>query len=360
MLCEVLERIVMQILRRARVPLTARRISDALGGVVSADNIAAVCLKLLADGLMVKWGDDAYVPKSMTRIVPRNLLITEEYQALGMTLLRVAEKTLVHYIPQEAEHRFFEVRKSMISDKAGLGLFLRSSRALPQGAVVCEYVGRVLHRPPKNSHQGVYVVKLRTAPIYVDGVDENGDHLSLATFINDNGPAAANVEMREYDMHSGRVFVVASRDLFPGEEVLCTYGSGYWGFASYDEILRNGHGASRKRSRHGDDDPTGDEEDDFGDFVFPCRRCGEQMPRRLMPLHHRTCGDHLVYQKLLHLNCLPFNDYTAMENRSKVLPAGRVRALRRAKHFVDMGDPQTFALSHEDVVGDLTFSWSAA
>ncbi|ESL05067.1 hypothetical protein TRSC58_07331 [Trypanosoma rangeli SC58] len=295
----------------------------------------------------------------MSCIVPRNLLITEEYQALGMTLLRVAEKTLVHYIPQEAEHRFFEVRKSMISDKAGLGLFLRSSRALRQGAVICEYVGRVLHRLPKNSSQGVYTVKLRTAPIYVDGVDENGSHLSLATFINDNGPAAANVEMREYDMHPGRVFVVASRDLAPGEEVLCTYGSRYWGFSSYDEILQSQQSASRKRKRHNDDDPSGGEEDDFGDFVFPCRRCGEQMPRRLMSLHHRTCGDHLVHQKLLHLNSLPFNDSTAMENRSKVLPTGRLRALRRAKHFVDLEDPQTFALSHEDVVGDLIFSWSA-
>ncbi|EKG04349.1 hypothetical protein TCSYLVIO_004592 [Trypanosoma cruzi] len=360
MLCEVLERIVTQILRRARIPLTAKRISDALGGVVSVENITAVCLKLVAEGVLAKWGNEAYSVKFMSRLVPRNLLITEEYQALGMTLLRVAENTLVHYIPQEAEHRFFEVRRSTVSEKAGLGLFLRSSRALPQGAVICEYVGRMLHRPPKKTNQSVYIVKLRNVPAYVDGVDENGEHLSLATFINDNGPAAANVEMREYDMHSGRVFVVASRDLVPGEEVLCTYGSRYWGYSSYDEIVRNLNGLSRKRKRQRDHEFDEGDEEDFGDFLFPCRRCGEQLPRRLMSLHHRTCGDHLVNQKLLHLNCLPLNDFTAMENRSKVLPTGRLRALRRAKHFVDLGDPQTFALSHEDVVGDLVFSWCAA
>ncbi|PWV07330.1 hypothetical protein C3747_103g75 [Trypanosoma cruzi] len=152
MLCEVLERIVTQILRRARIPLTAKRISDALGGVVSVENITAVCLKLVAEGVLAKWGNEAYSVKFMSRLVPRNLLITEEYQALGMTLLRVAENTLVHYIPQEAEHRFFEVRRSTVSEKAGLGLFLRSSRALPQGAVICEYVGRMLH-PPAEENQ---------------------------------------------------------------------------------------------------------------------------------------------------------------------------------------------------------------
>ncbi|KEG14270.1 putative high mobility group (HMG) box domain-containing protein [Trypanosoma grayi] len=360
MLCEVLERIVTQILRRARVPLTAKRLADVLDGAVSADNVTEVCIKMVSEGVLERWGDDAYALKGMRHILSRNLLITQEYQALGMTLLRVAEKTIVHYIPREAEHRFLEVRKSLIGKRAGLGLFLRSSRALPQGAVICEYVGRVLRRPPKESEQSAYVVKLRTAPIYVDGVDEKGEHLSLATFINDNGPTAANVEMREYDIHAGRVFVVANRDLLPGEEVLCTYGSKYWGYSSYAEILQNLNNLSRKRRRSGDEESDGDEADFMRDFVFPCRRCGEQVTKRLMSLHHRTCGDHQVTQKLLHLNCLPFNDSTAMENRSKVLPGGRQRALRRAKHFVDLADPQTFALSHEDVVGDLTFSWSRA
>lgn len=348
-----------QILRRACVPLTPKRIADALGGAVWVDNIAAVCLKLVADGVVEKWSDDAYVLRPASRAVLSNLLITREYQALGMTLLRVGEKTLVQYIPREAEHRFFEVRKSSICDKAGLGLFLRSSRALPQGAVVCEYFGRVLHRLPKVSEQSVYIVRLRTQPVYVDGVNERGEHLSLATFINDNGPAAANVEMREYDMHSGRVFVVARRDLLPGEEVLCTYGSRYWGFSSYDEILQSLKNASQRRKRHRDEE-FDDGDECLRNFVFPCRRCGEHLPKRLMALHHHTCGDHLVTQKLIHLNCLPFNDFTAMENRNKALPNRRSRALRRAKHFVNLADPQTFALSHEDVVGDLTFSWSGS
>ncbi|KAH9578095.1 SET domain [Trypanosoma melophagium] len=360
MICEVLERIVTQILRRARIPLTPRRLSDALGGAVSIENINEICLNMLDEGILERWGDDAFVVRGMNRVVCRNLLVTQEYQALGMTLLRVAEKTLVQYIPREAEHRFFEVRKSLVGERAGLGLFLRSSRALPQGAVVCEYVGRVLNRPPKGVEQSIYVVKLRTAPIYVDGVNEKGEHLSLATFINDNGPIAANVEMREYEMLSGRVFVVASRDLHPGEEVLCTYGSNYWGYSSYAEILRNLNSPSKKRKRRKDEDSDLDEVDFLRDFIYPCRRCGEQVARRLMMLHHRTCGDHLVTQKLYNLNCLPLSDSTAMENTSKVLPGGRQRALRRAKHFVDLEDPQTFALSHEDVVGDLTFSWAKA
>ncbi|SCU70094.1 SET domain containing protein, putative [Trypanosoma equiperdum] len=354
MICKVLERIVKQILQRACIAMTARRLADILHGVVSVDNMTAVCLKMTESGVLERWGDDAFVLKDSSNAAVRNILVTPEYQDLGMTVLRVGERKVVKYIPREAEHRFFEVRQSILGRRAGLGLFLRSSRALRQGTVMCEYTGRLLRRPPKEHEQSIYVVRLRTAAYFVDGVDENGEHLSLATFINDNGPEAANAAMQEYDMLAGRVFVVAARDIDPGEEVFCTYGSTYWGCSSYDELHHKINGGQRKRPR--DDDP-----DEFScDFFYRCRRCGEEVTKRLMSLHARTCGDKLVKKKLISLNCLPFNEFTAMENSSKVLPASRQRMLRRAKHFVDLEEPQTFGLSHEDVVGDVTFTWSAS
>ncbi|KAG8346767.1 SET domain [Trypanosoma vivax] len=350
MICKVLERIVKQILERARIPMTARRLVDVLDGVVTLDNMTGVCNRMLKKGILEPWGKEAFVLRGKRDDATRNLLITPEYQELGMTLLCIGPNLFVQYIPPEFEHRFLEVRQSLIGKHAGLGLFLRSTRALRQGTVICEYTGRILRRPPKESEQSVYVVRLRTESIYVDGLSEFGEHLSLATFINDNGPNAANAVMQEYNSLAGRVFVVASRDLLPGEEVFCTYGSKYWGYSSYSELMESLSKRPRKRERSEETDIT-------GDFFYPCRRCGEDVTKRLLPLHASNCGDSMVKRKLQNLNPLPFNEFTAMENSSKLCKRGRLQMLRRAKHFVNMEEPQTFALSHEDVVGDLTFTW---
>nr|CCC93924.1 conserved hypothetical protein [Trypanosoma congolense IL3000] len=352
MICEVLERIVTEILERACMPMSAKRLAGVMCDVVTVDNMTAMCLRMLDNGVLERWGDDAFALRCKNKVVLRNLLITSEYQTLGMTMLPIGEGKFLKYIPRDSEHRFFEVRQSVLGTGAGLGLFMRPTRALRQGTVMCEYVGRILRRLPRSRELGTYVVRLRTASFFVDGVNERGEHLSLATFINDSGPNAANAVMREYDTLPGRVFVVATRDIRPGEEIFCTYGSTYWGYSTYDELQHSIRTEQRKRQRD-------EARDDFCcDLFFRCRRCGEEVTKRLLSLHNITCGDELVKKKMTHLNCLPFNEFTSMENINKVLPSNRYRTLKRAKHFVNLTDPQTFGLSHEDVVGDLTFTWS--
>ena len=129
-----------------------------------------------------------------------------------------------------------EVRPSFIA-AAGQGLF--AAAAIPCGALICVYSGRVL-----SLRQAMALTVVERD--YVMGgfglnthVDASGDAHSgvYARYINDNwnvpGGGEANVEFIKLRRQK-KALVVARRAIAAGEELYARYGEGYWaarGFA---------------------------------------------------------------------------------------------------------------------------------
>jgi hypothetical protein len=271
----------------------------------------------------------------------RNALITEDYQRLGLTLLHAYTKQSVVAVPPEAEHRFLEARESIIPG-AGYGLFLRSSRMLRQGTVLCEYNGRRVMAPPRDVALCPYMVELTVPDAagsrYIDGMDDMGNILCLAALINDRGTDGANAEFVEYDELPGRVFVTSMRDIHPGEEIYVSYGQSYW-----DEQAREGNkrlkGSKRRRFE--------------GPQLQRCRRCRSMVPNRLLQLHIHTCCDPLMSCKVTDLDPLPRNEFTAFDDQMGAVQRFRsdIKLLgKRSMSFVNPSDSATYANTHMDVV----------
>lgn len=357
MLYETLAKIISDMCFRIGHPLTANRISELLGHVFDEYLMGSVCRRMLEEGKLVRVGENAYTTRSMHCAAIVNALISEEYQNLGVAMLPTDNGDLVRYIPAHAEHRFLEVRPSSIGSHAGMGLFVRSTRSIPQGCIVCEYRGRLLKTLPKTLEQGVYVVRVKNTANFIDGVTERGDHLSLATFINDDGPLKANTGMMEFNRYPGRVFVVASRDLAPGDELFVMYGATYWGFSSYTEIRKCiGTLPSRAKARKR---PAAELEEtiSYAEMEITCRGCGQTILRRMATLHAEHCADSLICKKLRSIEWMPRSELTALDVPSMLLSSRRTKALRMAKSLVKMSNPQTLSHTHEDIVGDLEFSF---
>lgn len=296
------------------------------------------------------WG--CYLLASREMEMARNALVTRDYQALEMTVLVTEHPRLavnapprcVVYVPASAEHRFVEVRESTISG-AGLGLFLRSSRRLRQGTVLCEYAGRRLLAPPKDASLCPYMIQMSRPDAaghrFIDGVDGEGNLLCLASLINDCGEDGATVEFVEFPALPGRIFVSALRDLQPGRELFVCYGRGYWGTTVSTASTAAPLVAPAKRHRI--DVP----------MQQRCRRCGGMFANRLLHLHMRTCGDVLQEKRVASLESLPMNEFTMLDDQMSVKDKFRLdmRALpRRSITFVSASDASTVGMSHVHVV----------
>lgn len=348
MLYEAISRVIGDMCVRLGVPLTLRSISLLLDNTIHEQLLEAACQRMVEEGKLIQIDKDSYTTRNMRFACRVNLLISREYQRLGMTLLHTDEDSEVRYIPASAEHRFFEVKPSSIGAHAGLGLFLRSTRRVPQGCVLCEYRGRTLTSAASSAAKGVYVVRVRSSGTFIDGVTAAGEHLSLATFINDHGPLKANAQLMEYDSHSGRAFIVAIRDIAPAEEIFVVYGATYWGFSSYEELKEHLVPPSTPVSRA----TTALSQ------ANTCRKCGEIVPWRALRLHSDVCGDPLTSTLLQNLDCLPRSEYTAVCTAGRILAGERVRAFHKATSLVSLSNPQTLAHTFEDIVQDLEFCFT--
>eukprot|EP00796_Vickermania_ingenoplastis_P006621 gene6621-4741_t len=341
---------ITEVCRAAAVPLSVEEISMIFGGVVEEKWVDMACRSLCGEGTLVRCSCRTYTLRILQDDFMANALISSEYQALGMTLLEVEKDVHVRYIPSSFEHRFLEVGASTIGPGAGAGLFVRRGRRIPAGCVFCEYRGRQL---PVGD--GAYVVRVRQTGTFIDGVAEDGSHLSLATLINDNGPMNMNAGMMEYQRFVGRVFLVAARDLQPGEEVFVLYGAKYWGFPSYESLGKALRRAAVRRRHGGTHNNTCALLPTPTEMMKCCKSCGAAVLPRTVGLHAPACGDPLAARKLLHLDCMPRSAFTAFSAVDQVIPSRRHRGHFVSRFMVKDTNPQTLTHTHADAVGDKVY-----
>lgn len=99
MLYDALTKIVADICFHIGIPISVEYIACVLDNVFDDDLIEAVCLRMLSEGKLVKWCDNHYTLRNMQRTCLVNLLITEEYQRLGLALMQTDGNSVVRHIP---------------------------------------------------------------------------------------------------------------------------------------------------------------------------------------------------------------------------------------------------------------------
>lgn len=134
------------------------------------------------------------------------------------------------------------VKKSKIPG-AGKGLF--TTHAIKRGEIVVEYTGELitwaecLRRNDKMKGVGAYYFYISDRKC----IDAQNTPDSLARYAND---AAGFVRLEgvknncRYEVIKGKAFIVASRNLKPGDEIYVAYGKEYW-----DAMKQNGYGPKK-------------------------------------------------------------------------------------------------------------------
>lgn len=99
---------------------------------------------------------------------------------------------------------------------AGLGLFTES--AIPKGACIIEYVGRVISKEEEDTSKSKYLFQVNKSKT-LDGKPK----WNKAGYINHSCRPNA-----ESEIHKARVFILATRNIKPGEELTYDYGKEYF------------------------------------------------------------------------------------------------------------------------------------
>ncbi|HYF29455.1 MAG TPA: SET domain-containing protein-lysine N-methyltransferase [Candidatus Paceibacterota bacterium] len=99
---------------------------------------------------------------------------------------------------------------------AGLGLFTES--AIPKGACIIEYVGKVITQKEADTSKSKYLFEISKNKT-IDGKPK----WNKAGYINHACKPNA-----ESEIHNGRVFILATRNITPGEELTYDYGTEYF------------------------------------------------------------------------------------------------------------------------------------
>jgi uncharacterized protein len=98
---------------------------------------------------------------------------------------------------------------------AGLGLFTES--AIPKGACIIEYVGREVSKEESETSKSKYLFEISKSKT-IDGKPK----WNKAGYINHSCRPNAESEITK-----GRVFILATRGIKPGEEITYDYGKEY-------------------------------------------------------------------------------------------------------------------------------------
>ena len=186
--------------------------------------------------------EQALLLASESRMLIRNLVkfLSEKFPALWVVVYRTASRLLRHFPYQplgegagiEDGPDWLVVRPSLIAN-AGDGLF--TTRFCPAGTVLCEYKGTKLTglqllRTPDWTYVYNYEFEFWIDPQHHPGVK--------ARYINDNfDPSKLNVTWAARD---GKVYLEATRDIVPGEELYVEYGAEYWENHEFQKGLPDG------------------------------------------------------------------------------------------------------------------------
>jgi len=286
-----------------------RQCRTSVNGVATVGSIVRTHPQLF-DSIAGMW-----LLRTRANLILKNVLVTQEYQKLGMTLFEGRYK----YIPQSVEHRFLRHGVSTLGPHVGLGLFVREGRVIPSGCILSEYVGAREEKSEEekdDTHLKPYAVTAGRGTSHhcvINGLDAEGNISCLAALANDAGPLFRNAIYTEFwDRNPGQVFLVATRELWPGEEVFVEYGCYYWGIdsypvRSYGTELRRWSQLLAKESKIIGVVPRSSE------AVLECDRCRRRVAERVLQLHQKAeCGmEHVV---LFNLDSLPENPLTLSED----------------------------------------------
>lgn len=99
---------------------------------------------------------------------------------------------------------------------AGLGLF--AEELIPKGACIIEYVGRTISKEEETTSRSKYLFEINKNKT-IDGKPK----WNKAGYINHSCKPNAEVEIRD-----ARVFIMALRNIQPGEELFYDYGKEYF------------------------------------------------------------------------------------------------------------------------------------
>lgn len=127
------------------------------------------------------------------------------------------------------------VKKSTLSG-AGKGLFTK--KTIVKGTRIVEYKGRISTWKEVNHQKGEngYIFYVKRNHV----IDASPYRKALARFANDARGLSKmkgitnNSEYKEYGL---RVFIVATRDIPAGSEILVDYGKDYWKVIGYNRKL---------------------------------------------------------------------------------------------------------------------------
>ena len=131
----------------------------------------------------------------------------------------MSQKKVRKTVAKKKKRGKFEVGGYALQAKrssAGLGLY--AQEAIPKGACIIEYVGRPVTEEEADRDQGKYLFEIGKNKTIDGNIKEN-----LARYINHS--CRPNCEA---DGPTGRVFILALRNIKPGEELNYDYGKEYF------------------------------------------------------------------------------------------------------------------------------------
>jgi hypothetical protein len=124
-----------------------------------------------------------------------------------------------------------EVRKSKIRN-AGMGCFAKTM--IPAGIILGGYHGRHMTRAERDRvRDGAYIWKIHDN-LYVDAKNHKSRKTNPLRYVNGaktkRQQDKINCEVRFFgvDPSSLRVYYIATRNIFPGEELIISYGDSYF------------------------------------------------------------------------------------------------------------------------------------
>jgi uncharacterized protein len=122
--------------------------------------------------------------------------------------------------------KYLKVKRSLIKG-AGKGLF--TTVAIPRGARISEYMGRISSWEDADHAEGTngYIFYLNRNHV----IDARKNKKTLAHFANDSKGLTKLIGQRnnaKYVTSGKRVYIEATRNIQPGEEILVGYGKEYW------------------------------------------------------------------------------------------------------------------------------------